>query len=1065
MLPHLIFFEWKFYTRKISFYVMLMLFFAMGIVTGTSAGIAFPHITYNSPYAINFIVGLFSLASLFPIVIMASQSLLREQDSRFEEVLYTTPITIRNYFISRLMLVFGVTVFAFVLFLAGYITGHLMSMDKSSKWGDFHVSYYLHTFVVIVLPNIFLCTVIVCCTAWRSKNKMLIYLSGLGIYVLYMVVSIFSNSPLIAGASPASASAMQLAAKLDPFGMAAFFEQTHHWTALERNNNLLYFSGNLLINRAGVLLIACCILFMIFRSYHFSIHNKQKKKILLPDEKEFKKYPYQKTIVRPTGHHYFIATICSFLKIDLKYTIKSISFILLTVITLFVTSMEMYGAIEGGVRLPENYVTSGLMINTILATIPILLLSAMLFYGSELVWKSKQVNFAAMENATGFTHAALFISKIVTLLAISFVLISCCIVLALLFQLVYQYPVIEWKAYGSLFYFIGLPAALCGMFVIALQYMIGNKYIALSIAAIFLLLTNSSLGKAFGFSHPLLRFANFLPDGFSDINRFGYLPNAFAVTMVYSLSFALLVAFITTLFYNRSFLQSIFTIKWKQALIISLPLIVMVLTGLYITTTINPVSKKEQLNWQQQYEEKYKAYQFLPQPYITDVRTTIDLYPGQNKYQIKGNYTLVNKTTGDISEILINTSKEISWHSIASAQLTLIKKDDTFGQWLFKTHQPMLPGDSINLDFDFEYSIEPLKGHQSFNAIVENGSFMRISNYFPATGYDSDNEITDANERKKRGLPLQLPLTKVDAPLSNPYNYGFINFDAMVSTDAGQTAVAVGELTNSYSKNNRNYFHYKAGNIPFRFAVASAKYAVQKSNYNNIAIEVLYHPNHYHNINQLTARIKQSLAYCETNFGPYPYKTIRFAEISNFTDGFAATAYPAGIFISEKYLHLNMIKGKDQDVISELAGHELSHQWWGNAQLKPDYREGSGILTETLAKYTELMLYKNVHGTKRMEAMVNLHKELYESEKAFSGESPLYTSNAGNTNVLYNKGLFKMYELYLLIGEEKINRALKNLLAKHRFPLQPATSLDLIAELKAVADTAKHAAVDKIFME
>ena len=160
---------------------------------------------------------------------------------------------------------------------------------------------------------------------------------------------------------------------------------------------------------------------------------------------------------------------------------------------------------------------------------------------------------------------------------------------------------------------------------------------------------------------------------------------------------------------------------------------------------------------------------------------------------------------------------------------------------------------------------------------------------------------------------------------------------------------------------------------------------------------------------------------------------------------------------------MNLSQGEGEDIINELAGHELSHQWWGNAQLKPDYREGAGVMTETLAQYTQLMLYKNELGKIKMLDMVNLHKTLYDSEKAFSGEEPLYTSNPSNANMIYNKGLVKMYELYLLIGEEKINLALKNLLAKHKFPLQPATTLDLISELKAVSEVSKHKGLDDLF--
>ena len=302
--------------------------------------------------------------------------------------------------------------------------------------------------------------------------------------------------------------------------------------------------------------------------------------------------------------------------------------------------------------------------------------------------------------------------------------------------------------------------------------------------------------------------------------------------------------------------------------------------------------------------------------------------------------------------------------------------------------------------------------------------------------------------------------------LENPYTYQYINLDAVISTSANQTAISIGELVGKKQKNNRNYFHYKANDIPFRFAVSSAKYAIQKSKYKDIEIEILYEPKHYQNISHLMKSIKNTMLYCETNFGKYPFKTIRFAEISSFTRGFAATAYPAIIYINEKQFHLNLTQGEGQDIINELAAHELSHQWWGtNAQMSPDYREGRGVLIETLAQYTQLMLYKNEYGNEKMLEMVKLYQNMYDSEKAFSGEEPLLTSDPNNSNVIYNKGLVKMYELYLLIGEEKINKALKNLLAKHRFPFQPPTTLDLLEELKIVSDKKNHIKIDAVFKE
>lgn len=1061
MLCHLILFEWKFYVRKFSFYVMLLSFLGFGILVGTSAGIAFPNITYNSPYAINFILGLFSLASLFPIVIAASQSLLREKDKHFEQILYATQITIRNYFVSRFSVVFGVPVFTFVLFLLGYMFGHFIEIKNSQNWGVFHLIFYLNSFLLIVLPNIFLCTVIVCCTAWLSKSKILIYLSGLGIYVLYMVSAIFTNSPLLAGASPVSDRAMNLSAKLDPFGMAAFFDQTRYWTTSQKNTMILELSGNLLFNRITIILLALVFLYVTYSRFQFKTSNKQKKKLEVKDESIIGKYFYTKTATKPNGKKYFISTIFSFLKIDLGSSIKSIPFVLLIAITLFIVGMEMYGAISGGIRLPQYFVTTALMINTILATIPFLLLLAMLFYGSELVWKSNSVNFSAIENSTPFSNSALFISKFGALLVISLTLIFSCVVLGIIFQIVYQYPIIDWFAYLSLFYFIGLPASLCGLVIIAFQYLIKNKYLALSLSTIFLVLSNSTLGKVFGFKHPLSRFANFLPDAFSDINGYGYLPQAFSITMFYSLSFAILLSVLAVLLLNKTVLKT----KWKSFIVLIIPFASMLITATYIFKESDIVSEATQINWQQRYEEKYKPFKNKPQPTITDVKTNIDLFPENNSYKVEGTYILINKTSSEISEVLINTSKEITWNSISSGEMTLTKKDEEFGQYLFKTNKKMLPHDSISISFNFEYKISPLKGHQSFNAIAKNGSFIRISNYFPSIGYSFEIEIEDKEERMKRKMGLQDALTKVDAPLLNPYNYEFIDFRAVISTSANQTAISVGDLEKHYSKKNRNYFHYKANNIPFRFGVSSAQYAIQKSSYNDIAIEIFHEPKHNQNITHLINSIKKTMQYCETNFGKYPYKTIRFAEISSFTKGFAATAYPATIYINEKQFHLDLSQGEGHDIINELAGHELSHQWWGNAQLNPDYREGSGVLTETLAQYTQLILYKNEYGKAKMLEMVKLYRDMYDTEKAFSGEEPLYNSNPNNTNVIYNKGLVKMHELYVLIGEDKINLALKKLLKKHTFPLQPATTMDLIEELKDVTNKENLKKLDEIFLE
>ena len=225
-----------------------------------------------------------------------------------------------------------------------------------------------------------------------------------------------------------------------------------------------------------------------------------------------------------------------------------------------------------------------------------------------------------------------------------------------------------------------------------------------------------------------------------------------------------------------------------------------------------------------------------------------------------------------------------------------------------------------------------------------------------------------------------------------------------------------------------------------------------------------YHPKHTENVVHLIKNIKTTLDYCQNNFSKYPFKTIRFAEISSFTKGFAATAYPNTIFMTENTIfHSNIKADKQQDVINELAGHELSHIWWGNNQINPDNREGYTMLTESFAMYTELMLAKKMYGQKRVLENVNLHTGIYLNERNFETEKPLYKVNHDQTHINYSKGMVVLYQLSEQIGEAKTNEALKNFLNKNKYPNRNPTTTDFLNELYAITEKKMHPKIDDLF--
>ncbi|MEO8517053.1 MAG: M1 family aminopeptidase, partial [Flavobacterium sp.] len=455
----------------------------------------------------------------------------------------------------------------------------------------------------------------------------------------------------------------------------------------------------------------------------------------------------------------------------------------------------------------------------------------------------------------------------------------------------------------------------------------------------------------------------------------------------------------------------------------------------------------------------------FPQPAITSLKTNVDLFPETNSYQVKGIYQLVNNEEKPIDSLLVYIDENIKLTSISIPNSKLIKNDSHFGHYWYKLNKKLQPKEQLTISFSFTSSWSPFKGHTPFNSILDNGSFMRISRYFPRFGYQKSNELDDEKERVKRKMKPLASLKKLEDPKVTPYD--FIDFESVVSTSDDQIAVGSGDLIRQWKFNNRNYFHYKTkGKIPYRFAFSSARYTVKKEMYKGISIEIYYDKRHDRNVDALIQSTKTTLDYCQQNFGKYPNKVIRYAEISGFVTGFAATAYPGTIYMKENQgFNADITRGDKEDDINQLAGHELSHQWWGNANISPEEKEGGSILTETLAQYTELMLYEKRHGRERALKTVKIHMDLYLSNRSFDEERPLYKVTYDAPHLQYNKGMVIMHQLRLLIGETNLNKALKSLNENYSFPNKPADSRDLITEIYKVTPIGLRYKIDEMFKQ
>ncbi|TXI35305.1 MAG: aminopeptidase [Niabella sp.] len=1049
-------FDLKSYKKNLRIYWVVILLIVFGWFAGTKANLSVAEgVFINSAYSVGYLLGLLSLSIIFIASIIGTQLLFKERDNHFFELLFSTTLTNKHYTTGRFLSFVLITFCSFLLLTLGFMTGQLLRSDANIE-PEFKLVRYLYPLLIFGVVNTFFVCSLLSLVAWGTNSKLMVAAGGLFLYVMYMVVLVFSSSPFMAQSMPQSLETQYLSAVADPFGLSAYFFESRNFSVIQRNTVLTPLKGSFLINRLIVILLSFS--FLIFGKSFFKVATskcRQRKNNLFEnhsfEKQSLVQLSYQTTHTRFKNWE-FLKSVISFSKTDLIYIFRNIPFAVISILLLFFLGMEMYAEIEKGIRLPQRFASSGLMASTILENFHLLGIFIVVFYANDLFCRSQVYGFSMFEEATFFSSTKLlghWISISLLILYFSFL----AIVLGLIFQLSYHYIQIDFEAYWGVIVFNSLPLMLLTGFVLLINNFVRQKYFALGISFVLALLVGPFAGKVF--NNPLFRFFTGFSGLYSDFNGYGPYLISFCERWFVGFCFMIFLFILIKTLENKK-------LNWK---IISSALILMAIAVIFSKKFLADYKykdKQNELELSSNYEKKFRKYQKIPQPVITKVYTKIHLFPSQNRYEIEGIYTLTNKSDQPVNNLLIDLPVDFEIKKLTfKSDKETIQISEHISELILK--QPIAILENAFLEFKMSYSWKPINGHQSFNAIVNNGSFMRISRYYPQIGYQQQKELVDENVRKQFGLGEATPLKRLEEPLTDLNDLTMI--DMTVDTENDQIAIGTGELIKEWKDKGRNYFQYRTPQpVPFRFAVSSARYKTKSIIHDSIRISVYYHPKHKENVDHLLRNARLTLDYCRKNFGPYQYNSVSFAEVSSFTKGFAATAYPATIFMTENMtFHANIKSDRQQDVINELAGHELSHLWWGDNQTVPDEREGAAMLTETLAMYTEMMLYKKMHGRKRMLERVKVHQQIFDSEKGFSHNDPLFKVSDGNPHIAYSKGAVAMVQLSEIIGEDSVNKALRNFLIHSKQAGKKPTTLELLKEIYLLCSPNEKRKVEELF--
>jgi hypothetical protein len=459
------------------------------------------------------------------------------------------------------------------------------------------------------------------------------------------------------------------------------------------------------------------------------------------------------------------------------------------------------------------------------------------------------------------------------------------------------------------------------------------------------------------------------------------------------------------------------------------------------------------------YEKRYARYADLAQPRVVDLTLDVALYPAERRAVTRGRLVLRNLTAEAIRELHVRTYEdvELARATIAGARLT--RDDATYGYRIYRLGRPMQPGEERVMEFETRLALRGFRNQPTFTRIVENGTFLGHLHLLPLVGMGSAGTIQDPAARRRFGLPEAPRVAKLEdgtATARTTPDRDWATTDITVSTSADQVPIAPGNRVSDAVRGGRRVARFVSG-VPVhpRFSIQSARYAEKHRVHRGVDLAVHHHPGHAWNVDRMLDALAASLDYYQAHFGPYPFDHARIVEFPGYLD--FAQAMPGTIPYSEDVGFVSdHAQPETIDYVTYLTAHELAHQYWAHQVVGADV-EGRELLSETLAQYSAQMVVKRLRGPDYMRRYLQFELDRYLAGRESGGAEPPLVRVTGQDHVTYRKGAVAMYLLQVRFGEDRVNRALRSLLAGYKFKGAPfPRSLDLVAALRAEARTAEE---------
>jgi ABC-2 type transport system permease protein len=1066
----LIRFELSYYLRRISTWVYFLMLASTGFLMMNLFGGAIPdasasiegtdgNVLVNSPHVLMILVTVFGLFGTLVVAAVAGNAGYRDFGDKMHALIFTTPASKFDYVASRFV---GTVVINSIVLSGiglGLWLGTVVPWVDADRFGPNTFAAYLRPYLLTVFPNVLFASALFLSMALLTRKRLPHFLGGAALLLGYLVSRSFVRD----------LETKWIGALTDPFGNTAIRLATEYWTTIEKNTRLLGFEGWIFWNRLLWIGIAFVVVAFTAWRFDFTQEAKESRRRKRADASTAEAATPQAVVPihipdarRSFGLGAMWVQFRSLTRQSVREVVLSPYFaaILLAGVLFLVMSSMQLETIFGTRTWPMAWK----VIEVLGGSFSLFVVILITFYAGELVWRERDLKMDQVLDASPAPSWLGYVSKLVALSFVVCVLLGVVMLAGVVTQATLGFFRFEPGLYLQTLF--GMQLAdylLLSVLALAVHTLVNHKYTGHFLLILFYVAVD--LLPLAGLEHPLWQYGSDLGATYSDMNRHGWFLGPFVWFKLYWAGFAILLAVLSNLLWPRGIDRHLQGRIVAARLRLRTATMALAIVGgflalgaggfvYYNTNVMNTYRNSDDVEeLQASYEKQYKQHERLPQPRITGVSLEVDLFPDEGNVEIRGSYQIENKTDVPIDRVHVLVDPDTDIERLEFGMMAEAELDDAaLGYRIYALEKSLAPGASSTLEFELA-SRQHGFARNIQSAVVENGTFVN-SSILPSFGYDPQRELSLDRTRKKHELEPKERMRDLDDPEGRENNYisrdaDWVNFEAVVSTNLDQVALAPGYIQREWEENGRRYFHY-AMDAPILnfFSFLSARYAVVSDRWNEVAIEVYHHPGHEFNLDRMIDSVKKSLDYFSAEFSPYQHRQLRILEFPRYAS--FAQSFPNTIPYSESIGFIARVKDDDIDYPFYVTAHEVAHQWWAHQVIGGDV-QGSTILSETLSQYSALMVMEREFGADQIRRFLKyeLNDYLRGRSEERKKEVPLLRVE-NQPYIHYNKGSLVMYAMRDAIGEDAVNRALASIIEEWGFKGPPyPTARNLLAALQA----------------